>query len=225
VDITGSGVPEGAIGNEGCPDRNRRAAPMAPDDRRAAILDAAVPLLRDRGPAVTTRELAEAAGVAEGTLFRVFPDKAALVQAALDRALDPAEVVAELRSGADADVDAAATVTRAVHVLHARSRQVVALFAVAYQLLEESQYPHRTLHHKPHGGGRAHVQPVMDAVAELLEQHAGQLRQPPAVCARMLVAVVLATGGPMGAEPGHSLTPDIVADLLVGGLLERKLPC
>jgi len=207
------------------PERGRRAAPLAPDERRAAILDAAVPLLRDRGPTVTTRELAEAAGVAEGTLFRVFPDKAALVQAALDRALDPAEVVAELRSGADADVDAAATVTRAVHVLHARSRQVAALFAVAYQLLEESQYPHRTLHHKPHGGGRAHVQPVMDAVAELLEQHAGQLRQPPAVCARMLVAVVLATGGPMGAEPGHSLTPDIVADLLVGGLLERKLAC
>src|SRR5450756_2416507 len=130
-------------------DRNRRAAPMAPDDRRAAILAAAVPLLRERGPSVTTRELAEAAGVAEGTLFRVFPDKAALVQAALDRALGPAEVVAELRSGADADVDAVATVTRAVRVLHARSREVAALFAVAYQLLEESQYPHRTLHHKP----------------------------------------------------------------------------
>ena len=192
-----------------------------------------MPLLRDRGPSVTTRELAEAAGVAEGTLFRVFPDKAALVQAALDRALDPAEVVAELSSGADADGDAAATVTRAVHVLHARSRQVAALFAVAYQLLEESQYPHRTPHHKPlhkplhkpHGGGRAHVQPVIDAVAELLERHAGQLRQPPAVCARMLVAVVLATGGPMGSEPGHPLTPDIVADLLVGGLLERKRAC
>lgn len=218
-------MPEGVIGNEGCPDRNRRAAPMAPDDRRAAILAAAVPLLRERGPSVTTRELAEAAGVAEGTLFRVFPDKAALVQAALDRALDPAEVVAELRSGAKAGADAAATVTRVVHVLHARSRQVAALFAIAFQLLEESPDAHRTPHHKPHGGGRAHIQPVMDAVAELLEQHAGQLRQPPDVCARMLVAVVLATGGPMGSEPGQSLTPDIVADLLIGGLLERELPC
>ena len=83
---------------DACIERTGRAAPMAPDDRRAAILAAAVPLLRERGVAVTTRELAEAAGVAEGTLFRVFPDKVSIVHAALSHALDPSAVVAEIEA-------------------------------------------------------------------------------------------------------------------------------
>lgn len=78
----------------------RRAAPLAPEERRSAILRAVAPLVRDRGLAVTTRELAAAAGVAEGTLFRVYPDKLALVLDAvadgLAHALATDEAVAEI---------------------------------------------------------------------------------------------------------------------------------
>ena len=49
---------------------------MAPEDRRKAILEALIPLLVEQGGDVTTKEIAEAAGIAEGTIFRVFPDKA-----------------------------------------------------------------------------------------------------------------------------------------------------
>ena len=52
-----------------------RARPLPPDDRREAILEAIIPLLQERGRNVTSRELAEAAEVAEGTLFRAFGDK------------------------------------------------------------------------------------------------------------------------------------------------------
>jgi AcrR family transcriptional regulator len=65
-----------------------RATPLPPDERRAAILLAVRPLLLERGAAATSRELAEAAGVAEGTLFRVFTDKVTLVREAVLAAID-----------------------------------------------------------------------------------------------------------------------------------------
>ena len=41
--------------------------PLAPEDRRTAILAALIPLLVERGGDVTTKEIAQAAGIAEGT--------------------------------------------------------------------------------------------------------------------------------------------------------------
>ena len=67
-----------------------RATPLAPEDRRTAILDGAVPLLVEKGGDVTTKEIAQAAGIAEGTIFRVFPDKATLLFAAAEEAINPA---------------------------------------------------------------------------------------------------------------------------------------
>lgn len=73
---------------------------MAPEDRKAAIIDSVLPLVAERGNDVTSRELAQAAGVAEGTLFRAFGDKTALVGAVavegLHRAAGPEETLAEL---------------------------------------------------------------------------------------------------------------------------------
>jgi AcrR family transcriptional regulator len=74
-----------------------RARPLAPGERREAILDAVLPLLRERGRDVTSRELAEASGVAEGTIFRAFGDKDTLLEAGLMKLLDPQPFRAELR--------------------------------------------------------------------------------------------------------------------------------
>lgn len=74
-----------------------RARPLSPEERREAILEAVLPLLRERGRDVTSRELAEASGVAEGTLFRAFGDKESLLDAALRKLLDRREFLAELR--------------------------------------------------------------------------------------------------------------------------------
>jgi AcrR family transcriptional regulator len=67
-----------------------RARPMAPEERRAHILDAVIPLLMTRGRDVSSREMAAAAGIAEGTLFRAFGDKDAILEAAVERYWDPA---------------------------------------------------------------------------------------------------------------------------------------
>lgn len=55
---------------------------MSAQERREAILQAAMPLFAERGfDAVTTREVAEAAGVSEALLYRHFEGKAGLYEA------------------------------------------------------------------------------------------------------------------------------------------------
>jgi AcrR family transcriptional regulator len=60
------------------------------------IVDAVLPLILEQGGGVTSRQLAEAAGVAEGTIFRAFGDKKSLLQAAVARYLDPEPLLTEL---------------------------------------------------------------------------------------------------------------------------------
>lgn len=193
---------------------------MTPDDRRAAILTAAVPVLRDRGVSVTTRELAEAAGVAEGTLFRVFPDKASIVHAALSRALDPSALVAEIEALGDG-ADLRETLRAVVRIVHARSREVAVLFAVATQLHDpDTPHPH---HHPGRGHHRTHLEPVVAAVVALLEPHREMLRRPSEVCARMLVASVLVATGPLAGD--RPLEPDDVAALALDGIVVGDSPC
>lgn len=88
---------------------------MSPEDRRAALVEATVPLVRTHGFNVSTRQIAEAAGIAEGTIFRAFDSKDELLRAAFQAALDPSE--AERRLAAidldrplDERIEAAATV-------------------------------------------------------------------------------------------------------------------
>ena len=72
--------------------RHERAEPLPPDDRRRAIIEAVIPLFLERGMTVTTREMAEAAGIAEGTIFGVFPDKPSVVHEAVKVSMDPAPI-------------------------------------------------------------------------------------------------------------------------------------
>lgn len=78
--------------------QRERARPLPPDDRREAILWAVLPLLKEHGSTVSTRQLAEAAGVAEGTLFRAFGDKETLIRAAIEKFFDPLPLMAALRA-------------------------------------------------------------------------------------------------------------------------------
>lgn len=204
---------------------------MTADDRRAAILCATVPLLRARGLNVTTRELAEAACVAEGTLFRVFPDKDALVRAAIAQALDPAPLVDELE-GLDPRLDLREAVSRAVGLMLARSRDVIALLSLAYGPADGQdattgpRHPHGHAHAHGHHGGQHPVQVVIDAVTDLLTRHGGAdgLRREPAVCARMLVGIVFMSARPPSPVTGASLTADEIVDLFLDGAITAAEP-
>jgi AcrR family transcriptional regulator len=75
-----------------------RATPMTPDARRRALVAAARPLIAAHGPEVSTKRIAEAAGVAEGTIFRVFDTKADLIAAVLTDSFSPDALVAAIEN-------------------------------------------------------------------------------------------------------------------------------
>src|ERR1700736_3533871 len=72
--------------------RPKRAAALPADERRSMIIAATLPLLLEHGEMVTTHDIADAARIAEGTIFRVFASKDALIEAVIDRALDVGSV-------------------------------------------------------------------------------------------------------------------------------------
>lgn len=77
--------------------RNRRRAPgMTPERRREMIVRTALPLVGEHGTAVTTGQIARAAGIGEATIFRVFADKDALIDACVAEALRPDQVLDEI---------------------------------------------------------------------------------------------------------------------------------
>ncbi|MCL2735698.1 MAG: TetR/AcrR family transcriptional regulator [Propionibacteriaceae bacterium] len=69
---------------------------MSVEERRRDIIAATVPLLEEEGFAVSTRRIADAAGIAEGTVFRVFSTKQELLRAAVNSVMDPADLIARI---------------------------------------------------------------------------------------------------------------------------------
>lgn len=105
-----------------------RATALPAEERRALIVEATHPLLLAHGHAVTTRQIAEAAGIAEGTIFRVFPDKESLITAVIDAALDTATVDAELEA-IDPRLPLEDRLVAAVEILRRRMADVLQLRA------------------------------------------------------------------------------------------------
>jgi AcrR family transcriptional regulator len=75
-----------------------RASALPPAERRGTIVASALALIAERGTMPTTREIAEEAGIAEGTIFRAFDTKERLVEAVVGQAFCPAPIAVQLQA-------------------------------------------------------------------------------------------------------------------------------
>ena len=138
----------------------QRARPMSPEERRLAIIEAVLPLLRERGRDVSSRELADAAGVAEGTVFRAFGDKESLISAAVEHYFDPEPFRNRLR-GIDPDEPTADKIAQVLKLLRERFTGGIGLMSA---LRIEGRPPPR---HEHDEGAWLHILPQVFRPEEL----------------------------------------------------------
>ncbi|MGB3763626.1 MAG: TetR/AcrR family transcriptional regulator [Ornithinimicrobium sp.] len=189
-----------------------RAPAMKPDQRRAHLESATVTVLRRSGMAATTKEIAAEAGVAEGTIFRVFDTKDQLIRSALVTAFDPAPLLGRL-----AHIDTHAPLReRLVAMVTAHQDHLSELFglmaAVGMVRPPESLRDHG---HLAHGAAQSEVQ---DAMLALIEPDAGHLTIPPHDLLRLLRMLTFA-GSHKHIAHGDLLTPRQIVDVLLDGTL------
>ena len=185
---------------------------MSPDERRKAIVEAALPLLLEHGRATTTKQIAEAAGIAEGTIFRVFPSKEELFGAALEAAFDPEVFLADLET-IDPDQSLGYKLLALTEKLQERFVEIFSLLtALGMQKPPDPQ--HGAKHHEWRERG-------MFFMESLLEPHRDQLRVPPAEVVRVVRLLTFSGSHPHISE-NRLMTPDEIVDIVLHGTLTKE---
>src|SRR6056297_134342 len=183
----------------------KRASAMPPEQRRAAIIEAVRPLLAEFGESLTSKQIAAAAGVAEGTIFRVFADKDELLDATLEAALDQEQFEAALRE-IDPHLTFEAQLVAATLLIQRRVVDVWTLLS--------------------HLNAKRHEQvrrPMTDspALADLFAAHGDRIRVDPVNAARLLRALTMSLTHPMIAAEASTAAESV--DLVLHGI-ERHHP-
>jgi len=181
------------------PAHAKRASAMPPEQRRAAIIEAVRPLLAEYGESVTTKQIACAAGIAEGTIFRVFADKDELLDATLEATLDQEQFELALRA-IDPTLPFEKQLIEATELIQ---RRVVDVWTLLSHLSAKR-------HEQVRG-------PMTDspALVDLFDARADRIRVEPLVAARRLRALTMSLTHPMIAAEA-STAADIVDTVLYG---------
>ena len=187
-----------------------RAKPLSPDARRAALVDATVPLLAEHGRSLTTKQIADSAGIAEGPIFRVCESKDDLVLAAVEQALDIEPFLIELES-IDGDRDLPTVLLDVVTRMQLRFRGIFTLMSAM-----GSVGPPRAHKHLEEGRRRAEALTVA-----LIEPHRHDLAVAPTDLAK-LVRLLTFSGSHPHLRDGHPLSPEEIVAVLLHGVLKSK---
>ena len=171
------------------------------------IIDAVIPLLVRYGRDVTSKQIAEAAGIAEGTIFRAFGDKETLIRAAVRKYLDPELLRLEL-SGIDASLPLEEKVRLMVGLLQKRLGDVFRMVAAVG--FERPPLPQQR-------------EVFARVIAEVLEPELERLNWPSIRVGHIILLVAFAASLPQLNE-GIAFTTDELAAIILYGIAGREGP-
>ncbi|XVS65742.1 TetR/AcrR family transcriptional regulator [Actinosynnema sp. CA-299493] len=197
--------------------RRRRAPAMSLEDRRETIVAATVPLLFTHGANVTTSQIAKAAGIAEGTVFRAFKDKQELIRTCVRSVL-----------GADSELGLIEQARQANTLPERLSRAISAVSGYLDRMwklmsvLRDSGYDPHDEHDKQRErkGPPVEMQRIVERVASLFGPD-DDLRVDPSLAARLLLGLVF-TNRMQGEGFGDSTAgADQLVELFLHGVLKQ----
>lgn len=190
---------------------------MTPEERRQAIIEATLPLLLAHGPELSTRAIAQASGVAEGTIFRAFDTKSDIIHATIHAAIEPTAalaVMAALPAGQNLEQRVSAILT----------------------ILSDEITRTRTLFAHLTGAGFSHGRPpppggkpgpgdgrlrMLSATVACLEPYADQLSVPVTTAGNLLNAFAFATRFSLTSDDVPP-TPELMAQVVLHGIAEGE---
>ena len=180
---------------------------MAPDERRKAIIDAVIPLLVQHGPTVTTKQIAEAAGIAEGTIFRAFPDKDSLIRAAIEAVLDR-EPLEQAFGEIDPDLPFEDALREAVALIQERSLRVWRLASAVGPRFHDASRKGMT---------------ISPGLTDLCKAHRAQLAVVPAEAAQVLNSLTVALSHPTLID--RPMKPAAIVQRFLHGVTKGGASC
>lgn len=184
-----------------------RARPLPVDERRTMIIHAVLPLLLEHGPSVTSRQIADAAGVAEGTIYRAFGDKDSLIEAVIAHFLDPEPMQFALRA-----IDPGLPLETKVFAIVAAMRE---RFAMVFRLMavfgaERPPLPSQRLMYT-------------EIITECLGDDADRLNFSPAEVGQIIRMVAFSAAFPQ-LNAGMEFTTDQLASIILYGAAGSPTP-
>ncbi|MGP4029475.1 TetR/AcrR family transcriptional regulator [Actinomadura sp. 3N407] len=209
------------------PAKSRRRAPgMSPGERREMIVHIALPLVAEHGAAVTTGQIARAAGIGEATIFRVFTDKDELLDACVAEALRADHVLAGI-AAIPLDQPLPARLAEASAAIEAYLARMGTVIGALHATGRPGRRPPVRDGGAPHGGPadpgvdrNTAMNRTRDALAALFEPERDRLRLPVERVADLFMGLVFARSRPP-AGPGTPASVEEYLDVFLHGALKE----